>query len=146
VPDLLSVGLVELRASDLPHFSCAQRLLAERMITIVAYFRVQVVNFIFGGRNTGQNRNEGDPTSNSDARQATRFCLVVLLRWSTRALINASLGIMRHDVFGDCKDASLSVELDSVGRIRGKLDFAGFCPQPGDYVPNRTSPLELRHQ
>ena len=55
MPDLLSVGLVELPASDLPHFSCAQRLLAERMITIVAYFRAKVVNFIFGGRNTGQN-------------------------------------------------------------------------------------------
>ena len=47
MPDLLSVGLVELPASDLPHFSCAQRLLAERMTTIVAYFRAQVVNFIF---------------------------------------------------------------------------------------------------
>jgi hypothetical protein len=49
------------------------------MITIVAYFRAQVVNFIFGGRNTGQNRNEGDPTSNSDAGQANRFFLVALL-------------------------------------------------------------------
>src|SRR5208282_3333099 len=115
------------------------------MITIVAYFRAEVVNFIFAGRNTGQNRNEGDPASNSDARQANRFCLVALLLWCTLALI-ASLGIMRHDVFGECKDARLSVELDSVGRIRGKLDFAGFCPKPGDYVPNRTSPPELRQQ
>jgi hypothetical protein len=49
------------------------------MITIVAYFRAEVVNFIFAGRNTGQNRNEGDPTSNSDARQANRFFLVALL-------------------------------------------------------------------
>ena len=79
MPDLLSAGLVELPASDLPHFSCAQRLLAERMITIVAYFRAEVVNFIFGGRNTGQNRNEGDPTGNSDAGQANRFFLVALL-------------------------------------------------------------------
>jgi hypothetical protein len=37
------------------------------MITIVAHFRAPVVNFIFGGRNHGQNRNEGDPTSNSAA-------------------------------------------------------------------------------
>jgi len=46
------------------------------MITIVAYFRAQVVNFIFGGRNTGQNRNEGDPTGNSDGREANRSCVV----------------------------------------------------------------------
>jgi hypothetical protein len=55
VPDLFLVGLAELPASDLPHFSYAQRLLTERMTTIVAHFRAQVVSFIFGGRNTGQN-------------------------------------------------------------------------------------------
>jgi len=32
-----------------------QHFLAERMITIVTYFRSEVVNFIFGGRNSGQN-------------------------------------------------------------------------------------------
>lgn len=53
-PDLLSFGLVELLASDLLHFSCAQRILAERMIPIVAHFCAQVVNFIFGDRNSGQ--------------------------------------------------------------------------------------------
>jgi len=31
-----------------------QRFLAERMITILTYFRSQVVKFIFGGRNSGQ--------------------------------------------------------------------------------------------
>jgi len=31
-----------------------QHFLAERMITIVTYFRSQVVKFIFGGRNSGQ--------------------------------------------------------------------------------------------
>jgi len=35
-----------------------QRFLAERMITILTYFRSQVVEFIFGGRNSGQTRNE----------------------------------------------------------------------------------------
>jgi len=58
----------------------------------------------------------------------------------------AALRIMGDDVLGDSEDAGLSVELDSVGRIRGKLDHAGFCPQPGDYVPNGSSPPELRHQ
>ncbi|SPF36636.1 hypothetical protein SBA1_160006 [Candidatus Sulfotelmatobacter kueseliae] len=58
MPDLFSVGLVELLAFDLPHFCCAQRLLAERMITIVAYFRAEVVHFIFGGRNSGQSELE----------------------------------------------------------------------------------------
>jgi hypothetical protein len=56
VPDLVSVGLVELLAFDLPDFCCAQRLLAERIIPMVAYFRAQVVNFIFGGRNSGQSK------------------------------------------------------------------------------------------
>ncbi len=58
MPGLFSVGLVELLASYLPHFSCAQRLLAEKMITIVAYFRARVVEFIFGGRNTGQRKSK----------------------------------------------------------------------------------------
>jgi hypothetical protein len=69
-PGLFLVGLVELLASELPHFSCAQRLLAERMIIIVAHFRSEVVNFIFGGRNYGQNRNEharDNVTTPSDA-------------------------------------------------------------------------------
>ena len=47
-------GLVELLASWLRYFSCARRLLAQRMITIVAYFRALAVNFIFAGRNSGQ--------------------------------------------------------------------------------------------
>jgi hypothetical protein len=49
------VRLVKLLASWKPHFSCAQQLLAERMITIVAHFCTRVVKFIFGGRNSGQN-------------------------------------------------------------------------------------------
>ena len=33
------------------------------MITIVAHFRAAVVNFIFGGRNSGQSeKKEGDPS------------------------------------------------------------------------------------
>lgn len=49
------VRLVKLLASWRPHFSCAQQLLAERMIIIVAYLRTEVVKFIFGGRSSGQN-------------------------------------------------------------------------------------------
>lgn len=48
------VRLVKLLACWEPHFSCAQQLLAERMIIIVAYLRGEVVKFIFGGRNSGQ--------------------------------------------------------------------------------------------
>jgi hypothetical protein len=35
-----------------------QHFLAERMITMVTYFRSAVVKFIFGGRNSGQRRDE----------------------------------------------------------------------------------------
>jgi hypothetical protein len=35
-----------------------QYFLAQRIITIVTDFRSQVVKFIFGGRNSGQRRNE----------------------------------------------------------------------------------------
>ena len=64
-----------------------------------------------------------------------------------KALLSvAAFGIMRHDVFGECKDAGLSVELDPVRGIRRELDFAGFCPKPGNYIPNRTSPQELGQQ
>jgi hypothetical protein len=52
------VRRVKLLASWKPHFSCAQQLLAERMITIVAHFWMQVVKFIFGGRNSGQQESE----------------------------------------------------------------------------------------
>ena len=50
-----------------------QHFLAERMITIVTYFRSQVVKFIFGGRNSGQRRNEEGtnelPLSDANERQ-----------------------------------------------------------------------------
>lgn len=73
MPDLFLVGLVELPASDLPHFSCAQRLPAERMITIVAHFRALVVSFIFGGRNSGQEEQERVP-----ARKWTPECMATV--------------------------------------------------------------------
>jgi hypothetical protein len=57
LPGLCLVGLAELPTSWLPHFSCARRLLAERMINIVAHFRTEVVKFIFSGRNSGQSAN-----------------------------------------------------------------------------------------
>ena len=142
MPGLFSVGLVVLLASYLPHFSCAQRLLAERMITIVAYFRAEVVNFIFGGRNSGQSKKK-------TAAPALRRVSISLLRSSNVWRLWLSIappGIMGNHGFGDCKDAGLAIELDPVGGIRRKLDFAGFCPKPGDYVPNRTSPPELRQQ
>jgi hypothetical protein len=43
--------------------------IAERIITIVTYFRLQVVKFIFGGRNSGQRRNEEDPVPSHDANE-----------------------------------------------------------------------------
>jgi hypothetical protein len=47
-PRLIVPGLLAaLSVSDLPHTQSPQRLLAERMITIVAHIRSQVVNFIF---------------------------------------------------------------------------------------------------
>lgn len=48
------IRLVERLPFYLLQFVCAQRLLAERMVTMVAYFRTEVVKFIFGGRNSGQ--------------------------------------------------------------------------------------------
>jgi hypothetical protein len=111
------------------------------MITIVAHFRATVVNFIFGGRNSGQNRNGPDQQFRRRPSQQFLSCLL-----DCRLALIADLGIMRHDVFGKCKDAVLSVELDPFCGIRGKLDLTGFCPKPGDYVPNRTSPPELRQQ
>jgi len=36
-----------------------QRFLAEKMIIILTYFRSQVVKFIFGGRNSGQQAKTG---------------------------------------------------------------------------------------
>jgi hypothetical protein len=51
---------VKLLASWKPHFSCAQQLLAERMITIVTHFCAKVVKFIFAGRNSGQERRRKD--------------------------------------------------------------------------------------
>ena len=74
VPDLFLVGLVELPASDLRHFSCAQRLPAERMITIVAHFRALVVSFIFGGRNSGQEKQK----SVRPARKWTPECMATV--------------------------------------------------------------------
>jgi hypothetical protein len=54
------VRLVKLLTFWEPHFSYAQQLLAERTITIVAHFCTQVVKFIFGGRNSGQERRRKD--------------------------------------------------------------------------------------
>jgi hypothetical protein len=51
---LFSAGLDGIAVFSLPHVSGAQRLLAERMITIVAHFRAQGVKFLFAGRNSGQ--------------------------------------------------------------------------------------------
>ena len=64
------VGLVERLISWLLHFSCAQRLLAERMIIIVAHFRTQVVKFIFAGRNSGQSDTKAQDGWHSNGRLA----------------------------------------------------------------------------
>lgn len=67
-------GLVELLASWLLDFSCAQRLLAGKMITMVAHFPARVVNFIFGGRNSGQNTTKSDkPVIQSLAKATDLF-------------------------------------------------------------------------
>src|SRR4029077_182361 len=53
---------------------------------------------------------------------------------------------MGDHVFGNGKDAGLSIELDPVGGIRRKLDFPGSCPKPGDHVSNGTAAPELCNQ
>jgi hypothetical protein len=68
LPGLCSVGLIELLTSWLPHFSCARRLLAERMITIVAHFRTEVVEFISGGRSSGQSETRLDDSRSMGCR------------------------------------------------------------------------------
>ena len=55
---VFAVWLAARSLSELVDDWSPQRFLAERMITIVTYFRSQVVEFIFGGRNSGQRRNE----------------------------------------------------------------------------------------
>jgi hypothetical protein len=49
-----------------------QHFLAVRMITIVTYFRSEVVKFIFGGRNSGQRRNE-EGTKRASVKQCQRM-------------------------------------------------------------------------
>jgi len=55
---IFAVWLAARSLSELLDGWSPQRFLAERMITILTYFRSQVVKFIFGGRNSGQTRNE----------------------------------------------------------------------------------------
>lgn len=52
--DLVPGGLAELLISDWHYIYCARLVLAEKIISIVAYFRAQMVNFIFAGRYSGQ--------------------------------------------------------------------------------------------
>ena len=58
----------------------------------------------------------------------------------------ASLGIMVNHIFGDGKDAGLSIESDPVGGVGCKFDDAGFGTKPGDDVPNRTPSAKLGQQ
>jgi len=51
---IFAVWLAARSLSELLDGWSPQHSLAERMITIVTYFRSQVVKFIFGGRNSGQ--------------------------------------------------------------------------------------------
>ena len=74
------VRLVELLVFWLPHFCCAQRLLAEKMITIVAYLHPWVVKFAFRGRSSGQ---EGRRKRTALPQMAARMhggCSLQLLR------------------------------------------------------------------
>ena len=63
------------------------------MITIVTYFRSKVVKFIFGGRNSGQSRNEEHtlPSYDASKRKAS-------LEPDCKILI-CGLGIMTYHIF-----------------------------------------------
>lgn len=63
---ILAVRLVALSLSELPYAWFPQHLLAKRMITIMAYFRSQVVKFVFCGRISGQKAREQGEIPNSD--------------------------------------------------------------------------------
>ena len=128
-----------------------QRFLAERMITIVTYFRSQVVKFIFGGRNSGQtetkagtnnfcsatfaNESSADskPRICSEATQAKALMCLVFGSWVTTSPETARMQLCPSNWIRSAE-------------IGCKFDLARFGPKPGDDIPNRTSPLELRHQ
>jgi hypothetical protein len=63
-----------------------QHFLAKRVITIVTYFRSQVVKFVFGGRNSGQRRNEEGtnelPLSNANEWQRQPEAKVKFNLWT----------------------------------------------------------------
>jgi hypothetical protein len=56
VSDPVSLGEDNVLVSDLPYVSCTQRVLAERMIIMLAHSCAHVVNFVFAGRNSGRKR------------------------------------------------------------------------------------------
>ncbi len=108
----------------------------------MAHFCTQVVKFIFAGRNSGQQESETSPAFKC---RRTRTDSRAALRWAARPSI-AALGVVNYHVLGDGKYAGLPLELDPVGGIRRKFDFAGFCAQPGDDVTNRTASTKLGQQ
>jgi hypothetical protein len=120
------VRLVKLLASWEPHFSCAQQLLAERMITIVAHFCTQVVKFIFGGRNSGQQGREVRSLRHSNAHLARTDSRAAVM-WATRPSV-AALRVVHYHVPGDGKYAGLSLELDPISGIGRKLHLPGLGP------------------
>lgn len=114
------------------------------MITILTHFRAQVVKFVFAGRNSGQKERKTTSAGTqipAGPEQTPR----VALMGCTRSSI-ATPRIMGQHVPGDRKDAGLPIKLYPVGGISGELDFAGFCPQPGDHVANGTASTKLCQQ
>ena len=118
----------------------SQHFLAERIITIVTHFLAQVVKFIFGGRNSGQRRNEEATLSLYDARNANGS------QPPDSKILICGLGIMDHNIFRDRQDAPLPLKFDPVGGIGREFDFAGFCPKSGHHISNRTTPVKLCNQ
>jgi hypothetical protein len=112
-----------------------QTFLAEKIITIVTYFRLQVVKFIFGGRNSGQSRDEEDRplhTMSTDGRGGQES--------DSKALIRG-LWIMNYHIFRDRKYALLPVKFDPVRGIGRELDFTRFSSQSGHHISKGTTSL-----
>ena len=92
------------------------------MITIVTYFRSQVVEFIFGGRNSGQYQ----PKAAGNRDVAGLLPALVIqksgacagLQAPDVALVNR-FRVVTRDIPRDDKNAALAVELNAVRGERG---------------------------
>jgi hypothetical protein len=137
---VVAVWLADRSLSELLGRWSSQRFLAERIMTIVTHFRAQVVKFIFGGRNSGQRRNEEATLLLYDAINANGS------QPPDSKILICGLGIMDHNIFRNGQDAPLPVKFDPVGGIGREFDFAGFCPKSSHHTSNRTALLKLCNQ